>query len=164
METARVMAVSIVIICVWTAGCKKQTVVHAPVAPVENVITNRMNDAAYMDALRKNREGQTRKASEQLAVARQQQACRQRVQAALPAGADEAALSAALAKDAEWQSLSKKADDLQEEGRQIVISAREAIRKRMEDEVRAVKAVEAGTAKAVDKPLQAPQDGVKKTF
>lgn len=157
-------AVSMAFVCLVVAGCKRKAVVtQASPAPLLSVITNRMNDATYVNALQANRSEQSNKAKQQVDVSRQLQVCVRRVQATLATGADESVLKAALSNDQEWVSLSKKAEGLQEDERQTVIAARELIRKRMQDEAQAVKAVEEGRAKAVDKPLSSPRvEAVKK--
>jgi type IV secretory pathway VirB10-like protein len=150
------VALSMVFVCLVASGCKKKVKPTVPAAPLESVITNRMNDPAYLDTLKKNRDEQTRVANARAGVSKQIEACKARVKASLPEQADEAALKAALAKDQEWQGLAKQADEMKEEDRQTVMSAREAARKRIEAEAQAVKAVSEGKAKAVDKAPPAP--------
>lgn len=144
------VAVSIVFVCLVAAGCKKKGPPKGSALPLESVVTNRMNDAAYLDGLKKNRAEQTQVAAARAKVTARIDACKARVKAALPAGADEAAFQAALEKDQAWQALVKQVEELNEQDRQTVILAREAIRKRMEEESRAIKAVAEGKAKAVD--------------
>jgi hypothetical protein len=143
------VAVSIVFVCLVVAGCKKGSP-KGPAVPLESVVTNRMNDAAYLDRLKKNRAEQTQVAAARAKVTAGIDACKARVKEALPADADEAAFQAALEKDQAWQALVKQVEELNEQDRQTVLSAREAIRTRMEEESRAIKAVAEGKAKAVD--------------
>jgi hypothetical protein len=139
-----------VLTCLFSAGCKKKTAQDESEASLESVITNRMNDAAYLEALRKNREEQTAKAGERHVVVTQMQACIERVRATLPKEADDAVLKAALAKDEEWGKL--EAQNAQAIGsiEKVLEDARQKVRQRMLEESRAVKAVAEGRAKAVD--------------
>jgi hypothetical protein len=142
---------STVISCLLSAGCKKSApVTVAP--PLENVVTNRANDPAYLSALKKNRTSQNVLARENHAVAGQLAACAERVKAALPPGADQAALKAALEKDPEWQALKGRETKVLAEDTQTLGAARELIRARMEREARDAKAVAEGKAQAVDQP------------
>lgn len=142
--------VSTALIALFSGGCKKKVEEKRLSAKPESVFTNRMNDVAYVESLRKNREEQGVQAKERHALLVQLKACQERVKATLPAEADEAALKAALARDSEWQRLD--AQNAQMEGRiqATLLDARETIRKRMEVEAQAVKAVAAGQAVAVD--------------
>lgn len=144
--------VSISFMVFFAAGCKKKVETQGalPEKKLESVFTNRMNDAAYVEALRKNRTEQGLLAKERFAVMTQLKACQDRVKAALPANADEAVLKAALARDPEWQKLN--AQKAQGEGRDQakLAEARETIRKRMETEAQAKRAVSEGKAKALD--------------
>lgn len=141
--------VSTALLCLFPAGCKKKTPV-AVKAPLESVVTNRMNDAAYLGSLRNNREEQKAKAAERNALGAQMQACVARVKATLPQDADEAALKAALAKDEAWLKLEAQNARVSGEIDRILGAAKESVRQRMLEESRAVKAVAEGKAKAVD--------------
>jgi len=144
---------STVISCLFSAGCRKSTpVTVAPQTPLEAVVTNRANDPAYVTALKENRTSQNVLARENHAVKAQLAVCAERVKAALPPGADEAALKAALEKDPEWQALKGREAKVMAEDKQKLIAARELIRARMEREARDAKAVAEGKAKAVDQP------------
>jgi PBP1b-binding outer membrane lipoprotein LpoB len=150
--------VSIVFMALVAAGCKKKTV--APVVEakpqLESVYTNRMNDAAYVESLRSNRVAQSVQANERHVLTQQLKVCRERVRAALPADAGEAALTNALARDPEWQQLEARREQMDGRIQATLLDAQEAIRKRMEAEAQAVKAVAAGRAEAADRPT-APQ-------
>jgi len=150
--------VSTIFVVFGTSGCKKKAVtpVSAAKPKLESVYTNRMNDAAYIEALRSNRVEQSVAANERLELARQQQLCQERVRAALPADAGEAALTNALALDPEWQRLRAQRAEMDGRIQAKLLDAREAIRRRMEAESRAVEAVAAGRAEAADRPV-APQ-------
>lgn len=145
--------VSIVFAALFTAGCKKK-VVENSVGPapkkLESVITNRMNDAAYLGSLHSNRVAQSVQANERQRLAVQIQACEERVKAALPAGSDEAAIKAAWARDPEWQKLSAQRAEVDGRIQATLNDARETIRRRMESEAQAVKAVAEGKALPID--------------
>ncbi len=144
-------AVSIVFVCFWSVGCKRKPAVSGPAVPLESVITNRANDAAYLDTLKKNRADQTKIAAQRAEVSRKMDACRERVRSSLPAEAEEAAINAALEKDQEWTELVKQTGELAQRDQQVLSAAREAVRARLQEEARAVKAVAEGKAKAVDR-------------
>lgn len=145
--------VSTVFMTLFASGCKKkaapESIGPAP-KKLESVYTNRMNDAAYVDALRNNRQEQSLEAKERHEVAVRIQACQERVKASLPADADEAALKAALARDPEWQKLDAQKSQIDGRIQATLLDARETIRRRMEAEALAVKAVAEGRAEAVD--------------
>ncbi len=143
---------STVISCFFSSGCKKSTPVTVAPPPIENVVTNRANDPEYLSALKKNRTSQNVLARENHAVVAQLAACAERVKAALPPGADAAALKAALEKDPEWQALKGRETKVLAEDKQTLGAARELIRARMEREARDAKAVAEGKAQAVDQP------------
>ncbi len=146
--------VSTLFVLMSTAGCKKKAVpksVEAKPIKLENVYTNRMNDAVYVETLRKNREEQSAEARERAVLGRQIQACRERVKAVLPEGSDEAALKAALARDPEWQKLDAAKAQLDGRIQATLNAAEDAVRKRIESEARAVKAVAEGKAVPIDR-------------
>lgn len=151
--------VSTVFMTLFAAGCKKK-VVENSIGPapkkLESVYTNRMNDAAYVEALHSNRVTQSVQAKERHALAALIKACEERVKAALPPGADEAAFKAALARDPEWQKLDARKAQVDGSIQATLSDARETIRRRMETEARAVKAVAEGRAEAVD-PAKVPK-------
>jgi Skp family chaperone for outer membrane proteins len=144
------LVVSIALVCLLSAGCKKRTPVTAVKAPLESVITNRMNDAAYVETLRQNRKEQADKALERSAITAQMQACGERVKATLPKGAGEDALKAALAKDEAWLKLDAQYVATTNEIERVLNDARQKIRQRMVEESRAVQSVAEGRAKAID--------------
>ncbi len=141
--------VSMAFVCLLAAGCKKRppVEVHAPLA---SVLTNRMNDAAYLGALKQNRQEQTVKAAERNVIVTQMQAIIARVKGTLPQDADDEALKAALAKDEAWRKL--EAQNAQAIGsiEQVLGEARQKVRQRMLEESRDVKAVAEGKAQSVD--------------
>ncbi|MEI7901466.1 MAG: hypothetical protein WCK89_14545 [bacterium] len=141
-------------VCLFLAGCKKRPPLDAKAPLLESVLTNRMHDAAYLGALKKNREVQTVKAGERNVIVTQMQACIERVKATLPKDADEATLKAALAKDAEWCKLEPQNARMIGEIEQVLGEARQTVRQRMLEESRAVKAVAAGQAKAADQTVK----------
>ena len=141
--------VSIVFAGLISSGCKKTA--EPKLEPkLEPVFTNRMNDVAYLETLKESRTVQGEQARARQSVSRQMKACEARVKATLPAGADAAALKAKLAGDPEWQKLLEQAAQIDGRIEATLIEARETIRKRMEAEAQAAKAVAAGRAKALD--------------
>lgn len=151
---AGVAIVSTLFTLLFTVGCKKKAQpksVEAKPIKQESVYTNRMNDATYVEALRKSRTVQGEEANLRAALGRQLKACQERVKATLPSGSDEAALKAALARDPEWQKL--EAEKVQLEGRIQATrnAAEETVRRRIESEARAVKAVAEGKAVPLDR-------------
>lgn len=145
--------VSTVFVVLFSAGCKKKAD-EKPVGPkpskLESVYTNRMNDVGYVASLRSNRVEQSVQAKERYALTVQIKACEERVKAALPAGADEAAFKAALANDPDWQKLVARKAEADGRIRSTLLDARETIRKRMEAEAQAAKAVAEGKAEPID--------------
>ena len=144
--------VSMVFMGVVCGGCKKRQSSPVPsVTPeLERVVTNRMNDVAYREALKKNRIQQGKQASELFEVRKQMRVCRERIQATLPTNTDAVALKEALNKDAEWRALETREKTLVEADKQTRAAARDLIRLRIEEEGRAVEAVAQGRARAVD--------------
>lgn len=147
------VVVSTVLLCLFSAGCKKKAVPPAaPAAPaLESVITNRLNDAAYLEALQKNREEQKGIARARYEIAQQLKVCVERVKATLPKEADEATLKEALSKDETWQKLQAQHTQTMGDIEQVLGAARQTVRQRMLEETRAAKAVAEGKAQAVDK-------------
>ena len=150
------IVVSTVFSCLFLAGCKKRArpQKEAPVV-LESVYTNRANDAVYIESLDQNRRVQIAKAKGIRAAMDEMNAYRERVKVALPAGSDEAALSAALAKDETWLKLKAKCEFVaaagQKEEQQTVAAARELVRQRMIKEAKDQAAVAEGKAKPIDK-------------
>ena len=137
--------------CLFVAGCKKRvTPQHAVPAVQENVYTNRINNAAYIESLKQNRLTQMTNATALRAAVSQRDAYKERVKAALPPGSDEAALEKALAKDDTWLKLKGQSDQAQSNDLKTVAEAREKIRQALMEEARAQKAVAEGKAKAID--------------
>lgn len=141
--------VSMAFVCLFSAGCKKRAPAEVQ-KPLASVITNRLNDAAYLDTLKQSRQDQMVKAAALRAVVAEMEACRERVKGLLPAGADDAALELALTKDETWQKLKAQCEQAQKEDLQTMEAAREKVRQRLADEAQAVKAVAEGKAKATD--------------
>ena len=145
--------VSIVFTALFAAGCKKKAaekIVGPAPKQLESVITNRMNDVVYLEVLQSNRVTQSVQANERYRLAAQLKACEERVKAALPAGADEAAVKAAWARDPEWQKLSAQRAEIDVRIQATLNDARETIRRRMESEAQAIKAVAEGKAVPID--------------
>ena len=151
----RLTAVSMVFFCLLLAGCKKRT---APeVSPsvsksdgVESVVTNRMQDAVYRKALDLNRLEQGKKASERNEIVEKMEQMIAKVRTTLPAGADNEAVKAELAKNPEWQKLEIQNASAVAEINKTLAQARETVRQRLLAEARDVKAVSEGKAKASD--------------
>ncbi len=151
----RVAAVSMVFICVLLAGCKKRS---APgVVPsvsknagVESVVTNRMQDPTYRKALDLNRLEQGRKAAERNKIVEKMEQMIAKARATLPAGADNEAVKAELAKNPEWVELEKQNAHMLAELDKTLAEARETVRQRMLAEARDVKAVSEGKATVKD--------------
>jgi len=145
------VTVSMAFVCLFSTGCKKR-VKPPEKAPVvlENVYTNRINNAAYVASLKQNRRTQITKAVALRTAVAELDAYKEKVKAALSAGSDEAALDLALAKDEVWQKLKAKSDQAQKEEQQTVEEAREKVRQALIEEARAKEAVAQGKAKAVD--------------
>ena len=150
-----VVAVSMAFVCfLFSAGCKKRGQQKAVVsAEVPSVFTNRMDDAAYVQSLKTNRHEQLLKAIGVRTVETEMKAYRERVKSGLPAGADDAALESALAKDDGWQKLKERESVAQRESKQALDEARAKVRQALLDEAAAQKAVADGKAK--------PKDGTK---
>ena len=151
-----VIVVSTVFSCLFLVGCKKRArpQKEAPVV-LENVYTNRADDAAYLESLDQNRRVQIVKAKGIRAATDEMKAYKVRIKATLPAGSDEAALLAALAKDEAWLKLKAKCESAvaagQKEEQQTVAAARELVRQRMIKEAKDQAAVAEGKAKPIDK-------------
>lgn len=147
-------AVSIVFISLLLAGCKKRSAPEVPPSvsarPAESAITNRMQDAAYRKALDLNRREQGKKASERNKIVEKMEQMIAKARASLPAGADDAAVKAELAKNPEWVELEKQNAHATAEIDKTLAEAREKIRQRMLAEARDVKAVSEGKATASD--------------
>ena len=150
-----VVAVSMAFVCLLlSAGCKRRSPQAAAVpAEVPAVFTNRMNDAVYVQSLKTNRHEQLLKATAVRTVETEMKAYRGRVKAGLPAGADDAALESALAKDDGWQKLKERESVAKRESQQTLDEARAKVRQALLDEAAAQKAVADGKAK--------PKDGTK---
>lgn len=110
------------------------------------VVTNRMQDPVYRQALDDNRQSQVQKAAVRHAVVGRMERMIAEVRAALPAGADDEAVKAELAKRPEWKVLEEENARALAEVEATLAEARESIRRRMEAEARDVKAVAEGRA------------------
>lgn len=133
-------------------GCGKK---DAP--RMENVYTNRANDAVYMETLIKRSREQAKQSSEYFQTRRQMTQCVARVRGTLPVGTDDKALQVSLAADPEWQTLIAQEKRQREQSEQLLADAKEMIRRRMLDEERASRAVKEGKALPVD--AAAPPSG-----
>ena len=151
----RVTILSMAFISLLMAGCKKRTAAEAAPsvskgAGLESVITNRMQDPTYRKALDLNRLEQGKKASKRNKIVEKMEPMIAKARASLPAGADEAAVKAELAKNPEWLELEKQNARVTAEIDKTLAEARETVRQRMLAEARDVKAVAEGSAKASD--------------
>jgi len=142
---ARVVVCGGLIIC-GVCGCKRKP-------PLPEVYLNRANDATYVEQLQEMRVRQIEVAEVQMAIARQMTQHVERVKAAFPQGVGEDTLNAALAEDPAWQELEAQAKAQADLAQQVWEACRDAIRARMLEQDRAEQDVQAGRAKAVDKPL-----------
>jgi len=133
-------------------GCGKK------VAPrMENVYTNRANDAVYMKMLTQRSREQAQQSSDYFQTRRQMTQCVERVRGTLPAGTDDKALQVSLAADPEWQTLIAQEKRQRAQSEQLLADAKEMIRRRMLDEEQASRAVKEGKALSVD--AVAPSSG-----
>ena len=154
LETVVCMAmVSTVFLCLTGAGCKKRPAPEAgPSAQLPGVITNRMADAAYRAALSQNRREQMRQAGARGEVVEKMRLLVEQARARLPAGADDAAVKAELAKDPVWRELEAKNQTMVDGIGKTLAEGREIVRQRILAEKRDVKAVAEGKARAVGPP------------
>ena len=143
------VSVSMFFVCcvVMFAGCKRRKAPAQEAAPaLEVVITNRMDDLTYREALSSNLVEQTRLAADRSVVVDQMEKLIKDARASLPADADDEAVKAELAKRQEWKSLeeenARKIADIEK----TLVAARETVRRRIEAEMRDVKAVAEGKA------------------
>ena len=145
--------VSTVFFCLAVAGCKKSPAPESgPSAQLPGVITNRMADAAYRAALSQNRREQMRRADARGEVVAKMQLLVEQARAKLPAGADDAAVKAELAKDPAWRELEAKNQTMVEGIGKTLAEGRARVRQRILAENRDVKAVAEGKARAVGPP------------
>jgi hypothetical protein len=110
------------------------------------VITNRMEDVAYREALVSNHLAQTQMAFERHPVVSQMEKLVKEARAGLPADADDEALKAELEKRPEWKVLEEENARKLAEMEKTLVAAREMVRKRLEAEMRDTKAVAEGRA------------------
>lgn len=144
------LLVSTLFVClaVILAGCKRQSRKTAG-QQVEIVYTNRMDDAGYRGVLHTNRLQQGVLVSRRQAVVDRMERMVAEVREALPAGADDEAVKAELAKSEEWRTL--EAENLKRIGEieEKIAEARTTVRERLLREQRDVKAVAEGRARPV---------------
>ena len=141
----RCWLLSTVILCFFVCGCKRRGRSAEP--ELEQAVTNRMQDAAYVQSLHENRDRQMANAYAREKVASRQKACVERVKASLPENADEASLKAALQKDSEWVELEARAQKVVVTEQQAQEDAKMLIRGRLEEEAQAIKDVQSGKAR-----------------
>ena len=150
------VAVSMVFVCLFSAGCRrhaKPVMGSAKASGAEEmVITNRMNDPGYVKDLKQNLRQQLDTASAARAAVAKMNDYKRQVKEALPPGMDDATLERILSKDEVWLKLKAASEQAQKADRQIVAAARERIRQAMTEEARAREAVAEGRAKAIDRP------------
>lgn len=139
---------STVIICLFVAGCKRR---GQPTEPeLAQVVTNRMQDAAYVQALHANRDLQMANAYAREQVTARQRACVERIRATLPENADDETLQAALQKDPEWAELEAESQKVAAAALQAQEDAKFLIRARLQEEEQAIKDVQSGKAKVAE--------------
>lgn len=126
-------------------GCKRKS---DQGEELPEVITNRTHDVEYINALQSQSAKQSLNARMRNEVARQQQACRDRVRLALGSDVSDADLQAALARDSEWQELMLMVAKVEEAEKKSKQDARDLIRDRMISEQQAQQAVKEGRAKS----------------
>lgn len=142
--------VSMLFVCgmVALAGCKRRTVQEEQGQPSERtpvaVVTNRMQDPVYREALKDSRREQVLAASARSPVVAKMEAMIAEVRASLPAGADDQAVKDELAKRPEWKALEEENARATDAIDKSIEAAREKIRQRMETEASDVKAVAEG--------------------
>lgn len=128
------------------AGCSKRK--ETP--QQEEVYSNRAHDKGYMASLLTNRQQQAQEGYARLAVSMKMTQCVTRVRATLPADTTAEALKKALTADPEWISLDEQSKKLSAAATATLQQAHQLIRQRMQEEMRAQKAIAQGKAKAID--------------
>lgn len=149
-----VTIVSMVFVGLLGAGCKRKSTVSAePQGPagqtLPGVVTNRMQDASYREELKQNMKEQRSRAKDRNEVVDRMTVLIAEARTKLPAGADDAAVKAELAKNAEWRDLEAKNQQLVGEIDKTLARARETVRQRMLQEAQDAKAVAEGKAQPV---------------
>lgn len=149
-----VTIVSMVFVGLLGTGCKRKSTVSAePQGPagqtLPGVVTNRMQDASYREELKQNMKEQRARAKDRNEVVDRMTVLIAEARAKLPAGADDAAVKAELAKSSEWRDLEAKNQQLVGEIDKTLARARETVRQRMLQEAQDVKAVAEGKAQPV---------------
>jgi hypothetical protein len=125
--------------------------VEAPAAPeLEVVVTNRIADPVYRQAMESNRLVQVKMASARSVVVEKMEKIVAEVRSALPAGADVATVKAELEKRPEWKALEAENDRILGEMRQTLAGARETVGQRIRAEQRDMRAVAEGRAVPAD--------------
>ena len=143
------VSVSMLFVCCVVAfsGCKRRKAPEAAAAPaLESVITNRMDDSTYRQALSDNRREQGKHATERQEIVSKMEGLIAEARAGLPEDADDEAVKAELAKRPEWNALEEENTRKIADIEKTLAAARETVRKRIEMEARDVKAVAEGRA------------------
>ena len=149
-----VTIVSMVFVGLLGTGCKRKSTVSAEPQgaagqALPGVVTNRMQDASYREELKQNMKEQRARAKDRNEVVDRMTVLIAEARAKLPAGADDAAVKAELAKSSEWRDLEAKNQQLVGEIDKTLARARETVRQRMLQEAQDVKAVAEGKAQPV---------------
>jgi len=148
-DKARIVSMLFVCVLAVAAGCKRragQGEEKGAEPALETVITNRMQDPAYVKALVENRREQTQAAAARAVVVEKMEAMIAEVRASLPPGADDEAVKKELAKRPEWKTLEAENERAMAEIKKAMQAAREKVRQRVEAEACDVKAVAEGRA------------------
>lgn len=145
--SARTVSMLFVCMIVAAAGCKRrgapdQNAARGP----EVVVTNRMQDPAYVEALNASRRGQAEAAAKRAPVVAKMEAMIAEVRASLPPGADNQAVKDELAKRPEWKALEVENARALAEIEKPRLEMLEKARRRMLAEAHDVKAVAEGRA------------------
>ena len=158
----RARTVSMLFVCmiVVAAGCKRRAAQGEPdpARNLEVVVTNRMEDPAYLEDLKASQRAQTEAAAKRAPVLAKMEEMVAEVRASLPPGADNETVKAELAKRPDWKALEAEEARARDEVAKTLREATEKVRLRMMAEARDVKAVAEGRAV----PAATQQVGQKK--
>ena len=142
------VSVSMLFVCCFAvlSGCKRKAPEKETAPALEVVITNRMQDTVYREALSSNQLAQTKIAAERSVVVDRMEKIVAEARASLPADSDDEAVKAELAKLPEWKVLEEENTRRIADTEKMLAEAREMVRRRIEAETRDVKAVAEGRA------------------
>ena len=145
VDKARTVSMLFMCVLAVAAGCKRRADKglgeQSAESALEAVITNRMQDPAYVKALVESRREQTQAAAARSVVVEKMEAMIAEVRASLPPGADDEAVKKELAKRPEWKTLEAENERAMAEIKKAMQAAREKVRQRVEAEACDVKAV-----------------------